>query len=574
MIEGYIAEDIALATHADLPPLRTTLPPTGKLSNSFKKALEVGLEEQLLFNVRRAQDEGWLPCDDELATLPAFQEALQEDAHHIKCVEKELAARKEARRLAMERAQRAEAERQRLAAEHAAAEAKQKREAKEARRLARLSAKREVRERAHAEDMRRYEDLRSRWQTTVDERQSKLDEVETAIKAASDRKAAVQAKLSALSEDKAALLKKLRDLATNTSQQQQQQQQQIQPAKIEVAEPSSAMLRQGSSAGLATAGLSRGVTSPSTSAAAAVPSSGYYAPYNRTTDRDTWDDPGRDLRPSKRPKEYYGGPREYEPRKDYASMPYESSKPAGYTPSYAAPLNTNLNESNPAAGGYESRKEYYGTTYRGGKDDAGWRRGYDHEPAMPAARHGGPGGGKATIASPGRERGGGAEFGSYLRHEDKPHRGTSGRQTSPGAPTGPSMQQQRPYMNKMAGGGGSGGPGGGGWAGGGGGDWNDRGEDYGSGAGAGRYSSGRRSGYDAEMHPHHGPAGAAGIAGPPPSSNKPGGFNNRPLTFEERESVRQKQGNMHPGEHQEQRREGYGGGGGGGGGRGWGYQGR
>ena len=580
MIEGYIAEDIALATHADLPPLQTTFPAPGRLSNSLRRGLQAGLDEQLLFNVSRAQEQGWLPNDDDLATLPAFQAALKEDAHHIKTIEEEAAARKEARSQAMKKAQLLEAERQRLAAEQAEAEAKQKREAKEIRRLARLAAKKEAREKTRAEEMRRYEDLHSRWQITLDERQAKLDQLETAIKSASDRKAAVHSRLSELSENKAVLLKKLRDLATNTSQKQQQQQQQQEKAPLPSMfassalpnEPSLGLVAQGSSAGLPLPGLSGrgGPMSVATSAPVdgAIPSSGYYGSYRAADrDRDTWEHSiggrgGGDIhRPFKRSKDTFyppggdrGGLREFEPRgRDYASLPYESrgpgstgyggignnnnNKPGYNTNQYNPPPLNNDGPSNPSTGQFDTRtNEYYNAApYRGGgNEDVGWRRGgYDHEPASHAAPRYGGGGGASAMGSPGKDfdRGGGSEFGSYLRHEDKSHRG-----------------------------------------GGGGDQWGDlRGEDTGNG---GKYGgSGRRQGYDGDgMHnSHRGPAGAAGGPGPGPGGG--GGFN-RPLSYEEREKLRQQQGGMHRGD-QEQRREGYGGRGGGG--RGWGrgsYQGR
>ena len=81
------------------------------------------------------------------------------------------------------------------------------------RRQERLTAEREARARAHAEERRRYDELHSRWQAAVGERQAKLDGVQRLGAAGEDRKAAVVKRLAELGDSKAALLKQLCDLA-------------------------------------------------------------------------------------------------------------------------------------------------------------------------------------------------------------------------------------------------------------------------------------------------------------------------------------------------------------------------
>ena len=207
-----MAEDVQVALHADLQPLQSTFP-APELSPSARRVLKTCLEHQLQENVKLAQRRGLLPSDEELSKLPIFEQARHDDSHHIQRAEEEAAAREEARRRALEEAKRAEAERQRRAAEEAAEEAQRKKEAKEARRQARLQEKIEKLKRTRAEERRRYDELRSRWLTNVEERKIKLDEVKHAIATATEKKTAVQTRLSELSENKSKLLKQLRDLA-------------------------------------------------------------------------------------------------------------------------------------------------------------------------------------------------------------------------------------------------------------------------------------------------------------------------------------------------------------------------
>lgn len=211
-MKGFMAEDVQVALHADLQPLQSTFP-APEISPSARRVLKTCLEHQLQENVKLAQRRGLLPSDEELSKLPLFEQARHDDSHHIQRAEEEAAAREEARRRALEEAKRAEAERQRLAAEEAAEEAQRKKEAKEARRQARLQEKIEKLKRTRAEERRRYDELRSRWKSNVEERKYKLDEVKHAIATATEKKTAVQTRLSELSENKSKLLKQLRDLA-------------------------------------------------------------------------------------------------------------------------------------------------------------------------------------------------------------------------------------------------------------------------------------------------------------------------------------------------------------------------
>ncbi len=211
-MKSFMPEDVQLALHSDLQPLQSSFS-APELGISAKRVLKACLEQQLQENVKLTQREGVLPDDEELAKLPIFQQALADDADHIRRAEEESAAREKSRRLAVEEAKRAEAERQRRAAEEAVAEAERKREAKEARRQARLVAKKEALKRTRAEEQRRYDELLSRWKSNVEERQSKLDEVKAAITSASEKKTAVQNRLAKLMANKTSLLKQLRDLA-------------------------------------------------------------------------------------------------------------------------------------------------------------------------------------------------------------------------------------------------------------------------------------------------------------------------------------------------------------------------
>jgi len=211
-MKSFMPEDVELALHSELQPLQSSFRPP-EFGTSAKRVLKACLEQQLQENVKLAQQRGLLPDDEELAILPVFQQARLDDAQHIQRSELEAAAREEKRRLAIEEARRVETERQRRAAEEAAAEAERKKRAKEARRQARLEAKTESLKRTRAEEQRRYDELLSRWKSNVEERQTKHDEVKQAIATASEKKAAVQRRLTELTENKSSLLKQLRDLA-------------------------------------------------------------------------------------------------------------------------------------------------------------------------------------------------------------------------------------------------------------------------------------------------------------------------------------------------------------------------
>jgi hypothetical protein len=78
--------------------------------------LKACLERKLQATVREAQAQGWLPGEEEFAALPAFQQALADDALHIQRAAEEERARAAARQAAAEEAAKAQA-----AAEAAAA---------------------------------------------------------------------------------------------------------------------------------------------------------------------------------------------------------------------------------------------------------------------------------------------------------------------------------------------------------------------------------------------------------------------------------------------------------------------
>ena len=215
-MKGYIEEDERIVRHTALPPLPQSFP-SPALNASAKHAIKACFAHKFIQNVRDAQQQGVIPPDEDLAKLPAFLDAQQDDAHYIQRAEQEAASRAEARRKAAERAQRLAAERQRRAAEEAAAAAQQRQDAKEARRLARFTAKTEAHNRTVLAEQRRYEELLSRWESTLHERQSKLNEVENEISTASERKTFVAARIAELSEEKSTLLRKLRDLASRPS---------------------------------------------------------------------------------------------------------------------------------------------------------------------------------------------------------------------------------------------------------------------------------------------------------------------------------------------------------------------
>lgn len=234
---SYLDEDIHhLASQTRYPRLQNCheLAEDITATHAKKKRHTEVLQQCFLLQLERhvvqAQREGIVPKDQELATLPLFQEARKKDIIFLKqkyettCLK---AKEEERRRLEEERL---EAERK-LEREE---QKRRRREMKEARRLERMALKKEQAIELHERKKRQYGEAWEKWENTVREQQAVLDSLQEKIRVLEGKRKSSVDTIEKIDKDKESLLETLREAVVKSDGSQ--------PKKDETA-PSASRLR-------------------------------------------------------------------------------------------------------------------------------------------------------------------------------------------------------------------------------------------------------------------------------------------------------------------------------------------